>query len=290
MTPGLEISQFHVGDCYSNDQIFQSLGVSNAGGVRVALKESSTVRRMVVMTSASTLKQQVENPYHDRIEGDVLVYTGAGREGDQRLSGANLRLPQQETTPFPIYGFELIGSRRNKSIGPCRWRFLGLLEYIRHFQESQIDARGTSRLAWMFEFLIHRSPDSIPVDTDAEIAKSLRDRSRLDHSEVENAPRDEGPPASIEVPATKVSIAETDAIRSSLLSVTPLQFEHIVKDILIRSGFDRVVVTKYSQDGGIDVNAYPGSAMWPLGDLLIQAQAKRWLHTVGRSRGGRTKR
>jgi restriction endonuclease Mrr len=30
------------------------------------------------------------------------------------------------------------------------------------------------------------------------------------------------------------------------------------------------------------VNAYAGPGMWAIEDLLIQTQAKRWLHTVGR--------
>ncbi|MBC7821024.1 MAG: restriction endonuclease, partial [Planctomycetaceae bacterium] len=43
-----------------------------------------------------------------------------------------------------------------------------------------------------------------------------------------------------------------------------------------------VEVTRYSQDGGIDVNARPGLSVWPIRHLFVQVQAKRWLHTVGR--------
>jgi restriction endonuclease Mrr len=43
-----------------------------------------------------------------------------------------------------------------------------------------------------------------------------------------------------------------------------------------------VNVTRYSQDGGIDINARLDSRAWPLRHLLTQIQAKRWLHTVGR--------
>jgi restriction system protein len=56
----------------------------------------------------------------------------------------------------------------------------------------------------------------------------------------------------------------------------------LVHEVLLRTGFERVTVTKYRQDGGIDVNAYAGSQMWPLKNLLVQVQAKRWLHSVGR--------
>jgi restriction endonuclease Mrr len=43
-----------------------------------------------------------------------------------------------------------------------------------------------------------------------------------------------------------------------------------------------IEVTKFSQDGGIDINAKPNPNSWPIRQLLIQLQAKRWLHTVGR--------
>jgi hypothetical protein len=51
---------------------------------------------------------------------------------------------------------------------------------------------------------------------------------------------------------------------------------------LLAKGFHRATVTRFRQDGGIDVKAYAGPGMWAIKDLLIQTQAKRWLHTVGR--------
>jgi restriction endonuclease Mrr len=75
---------------------------------------------------------------------------------------------------------------------------------------------------------------------------------------------------------------EMERIRSQMLALPADRFEHLIKDVLVDSGFKDVHVTRYSQDGGIDVNAFAGQAMWPLRDLLVQIQAKRWLHTVGR--------
>lgn len=59
-------------------------------------------------------------------------------------------------------------------------------------------------------------------------------------------------------------------------------FEIFIARLLKASGFASVEVTRFSQDGGIDVNARPGSNLWPIQSLLVQVQAKRWLHTVGR--------
>ena len=112
---------FEIGSLYAMDYIQKRLEVGNAGGVRVRLEPNELVRRAVILTSSPSARQIKENPYHDRIEGDVLVYTGAGREGDQSLGGVNRRIPQQAVQSFPIYGFSLIGSRRDQKIGTRRW-------------------------------------------------------------------------------------------------------------------------------------------------------------------------
>jgi hypothetical protein len=102
---------FRVAECYSNDELHNALGVGNAGGVRSSVRADGETKWLVVMTSVPNARQAKENPYHDRIEGDILVYTGAGREGDQTLAGANKRIPPQLSVPFPIYGFIIVSSR-----------------------------------------------------------------------------------------------------------------------------------------------------------------------------------
>ena len=59
-------------------------------------------------------------------------------------------------------------------------------------------------------------------------------------------------------------------------------FEFFVRDLLVHCGFRDVCVTKFSSDGGIDVNARAGAHIWIFEDTLVQVQAKRWLHSVGR--------
>lgn len=256
--------------------------VGNAGGVRVSLDAAGSVRRAVVLTSVPSAKTVRENPYHDRIEGDVLVYTGAGREGDQSLAGVNRRLTQQLTGDFPIYGFILVGSRRDQSIGPKRWRFLGLLEYLRRYPETQVDTRGESRKAWVFELRIHTAPAHVPPESDALLSAELPDASRrLTQSSPDEQEIAPVTPALPEASAVHDPKAVEQA-RGRLLAVAPERFEHIVRELLSSSGFERATVTRFTQDGGIDVNAYASKSMWPLRDLLVQVQAKRWLHTVGR--------
>ena len=101
---------FQVGQLYSNEEIYSSLGVGNAGGIRIKSNPLGNVKRAVLFTSIPTPRQLLENPYKDRIEGDVLVYTGTGRSGDQAISGPNARLQQQAERGFPIYGFAQVSS------------------------------------------------------------------------------------------------------------------------------------------------------------------------------------
>jgi hypothetical protein len=140
------------------------------------------------MTSVPTARILSENPYHDRVEGNVLVYTAEGREGTQDISRMNKRLVEQLDRPFPIYGFLNIGSRRDRDLGNRRWEFLGLLQYLRHYKEAQIDSRGKPRDALVFEMQIHREPNLIPPEHDAIIsAKVLHHFLKSQKQDIEDA-------------------------------------------------------------------------------------------------------
>ena len=119
-----------------------------------------------------------ENPYRDRIEGDILLYTAPGREGDQQLAGRNKRLIKQYSNPVPFYGF--------MNTGHQTYRFLGLLELLRHYRESQADRRGMLRQVWLFEFRIHAQPDVVPVDHAGAISATLlSERAEIHYLSVE---------------------------------------------------------------------------------------------------------
>jgi restriction system protein len=62
----------------------------------------------------------------------------------------------------------------------------------------------------------------------------------------------------------------------------PRGFEFFIKNLLVHCGFSDVCVTRFSADGGIDVSARTGGRMWIFENTLVQVQAKRWLHSVGR--------
>ncbi len=265
-----------VGHLYSNDEIFNSLKVSNAGGIRVSL-QGNAVLRAVVMTSVQGIHGAGENPYHDRLEVGVLTYTAAGRLGQQTLAGVNNRLIEQKKFNFPIHGFVLIASRRDRSVGPKRWKYLGLLEYVRHYPDTQLDADGKVRKVWLFEFAIH-GPEIVPLSIDAAISSRILAASKLrastdsDDDEIVDGNGDR----------ETENIERIERVRGRLLALEPQNFELFIKDLLLHCGFSDVCVTRFSADGGVDVNARAGSRMWVFESTLVQVQAKRWLHSVGR--------
>ena len=272
-----QLSVFTVGELYTHEEVFKSLGVGNAGGVRAKVGKGGEIRRLVIMSSSPSAKILRENPYHDRIEGDVLVYTAAGLQGDQQFSGQNRRLLDQVSTPFPIYGFYNIGSRRNAALGRRRWKFVGLLQYLRHFREKQLDSRGISRDSVVFELLIHAEPAHFPVAHDFAVSTEVCSKPReTSDSEVQTCS------------ATGIRSRATAEFRGGrkhpqvAADAPATEVRTVVKLALESSGFESVKVTRYTADGGIDVNALAGSGLWPYTGGLLQVQAKRWLHTVGR--------
>jgi len=271
------IEALEVGQLYSNEEIFKSLKVSNAGGIRLSLRDKA-ILRAVIMTSVQNLHGSGENPYHDRLEGDILTYTAAGKLGQQTLAGVNSRLIEQKTFDFPIHGFVLIASRRDTSVGPKRWKYLGLLEYLRHYPDTQLDADGKVRKVWLFEFRIHHEQPVLPLAHDAATSGQVLMASR--QRMVSTSDDDEIVDESVS-PQTE-NVERIEQVRGKLLAMEPRSFEFFIKDLLVHCGFSDVCVTRFTADGGVDVNARTGGRIWIFENTLVQVQAKRWLHSVGR--------
>src|SRR3989338_821249 len=270
------IKEFVVGSLYSNEEIFKTLHVANAGGIRLSIKEG-VVFKVTIMTSVKDFNLREENPYHDRLENDILTYTAAGKLGEQTLAGINNRLIEQKESDFPIHGFVLVASRRDKTVGPKRWRYLGSLEYLKHYPDTQLDSNGKIRRVWIFEFKIHQSVSIIPIEMDRLISGKLLSESKRLHPDNSDNEIIE----SIDLDQVN-NFEEVEKIRSQLLVMEPRKFEFFIKDLLIHTGFTEVCVTKFSADGGVDVNARAGDRIWIFENSSIQVQAKRWLHSVGR--------
>jgi HJR/Mrr/RecB family endonuclease len=270
------IGELIVGQLYSNDDIFTALKVGNAGGIRLSIQQKA-VMRVVIMASVQDFHSTSENPYHDRLEGGILTYTAAGKIGEQTLAGTNRRVIEQKEFTFPIHGFVSVASRRDKSVGPKHWKYLGLLEYHRHYPDTQLDSHGKIRRVWIFEFEIHQNPQTVPLALDAIIARETLAKSR-NHS----ANSDDDTIVDAVDRKEADDLEQIEHVRSKLLAMEPRRFEFFVKELLLHCGFREVCVTKFSADGGVDVNAKAGVRMWIFENAAVQVQAKRWLHSVGR--------
>jgi HJR/Mrr/RecB family endonuclease len=268
------LQEFRVGELYTNDQIRFSLALENLGGIRPSVDSQKNLRHVAILTVAEEAgRNRSENPYSDRIEGDVLTYTAQGREGDQQLTGRNKRLLEQYAIPVPFFGFVNVGKQT--------YRFLGLLELLRHSQETQFDRRGSVRKVWLFEFRIHPQPELVPIAEAAAISAKIISESRqqnpLDELEREVTEL----PVEANAAATAPSPLQAESVRGQLMQISPQRFEHFIKALMEVNGFANVSVTPASGDGGIDVNAYVDEANDFFAGSHVQAQVKRWRHAVG---------
>lgn len=272
------IQEFIVGQYYSNYDIYKSLAIQNVGGIRPKIENGMT-KFIVLTTSAEEVNISfARNPYADRIEGNLLVYTAAGLAGDQTLSGVNKRIVEQYQRPFPIFGFINEGSQKGR-------RFLGLLELVRHYHETQVDGQRNLRKVWIFEFRIHQSPSMMPLGFADSISEQIIKESQLQNSNEERGEifiEETQDDVSKSTQEHKLDYISLESLRTKLLSVNPFAFEEMIKDTISRNGFHKVSVTRRSGDGGIDVNGYFDSTHFFATDVLVQFQAKRWKHSVGR--------
>jgi len=268
------LSEFVVGQQYTNDQISISLRVENLGGIRPSVDATKKIRHIAIVTKlAGSGQNLLENPYQDRIEENILVFTGQGKAGDQSLTGRNKRIIEQFNAPVPLYCFE--------SCGRQQYIFRGLLELLRHYYEMQVDSDRKLRKVLVFEFRIHPESTIVPIDMAAELTAAFLPENRFAISA--NEPEkvvvvSELEKSEISDPST----LEVETIRSRLFGINPYRFEHLLKKLVEKKGFRDVSLTPPSQDGGIDLNAYVSSNNYFFANTLVQFQAKRWRHSVGR--------
>jgi len=264
-------TKFEVGGHYTNDQIHYALEVSNLGGIRPKLNSQNNLDFVVLITSAEETKRAIRNPYADRIEGNVLTYTGAGLKGEQNIAGVNKRLLEQVDNPVPILGF--VKEAVNK------YKFVGFLFLLRHYEDYQLDSEGSMRKVWIFEFQIVPEVSVIKVsgfkDLFIPIFNRLKDEIIEDDTKIENEIDEAKLTAEIE------ELKNIEKLKTKLMTVDPYKFEVVVSNLITHVGFSNVRVTKKSGDEGVDVNAVLKNPVSI--DLRYLFQVKRWKHSVGRN-------
>lgn len=268
------LEEFVVGQHYTNDQISISLQVENLGGIRPSLDVNKRLKHIAIITKLEGgVKNIFENPYQDRIEEEILIFTGQGRSGDQKLTGRNKRIVEQLESPIPLFCFE--------SCGRQIYLFRGLLELLRYYYEIQVDSGKKLRKVLIFEFKIHSEIPLVSIDNSKYLTAEFISKNRQKpvnefELEVEYAKI----PESLQIKNPEL-LVEVETIRSHLLGLNPYRFEYLLKDLLEKTGFRDVSVTSPSQDGGIDLNAFVKEENVFFANTWVQLQAKRWRHSVG---------
>lgn len=267
------LEEFVVGQQYTNDQISLSLQVENLGGIRPALDEKKKLKHIAIITKLeNNPKNILENPYRDRIEENILIFTGQGKSGDQNLSGRNKRIPEQFEAPIPLFCFE--------SCGRQTYLFRGLLELLRYFYEIQIDSNKKLRKVLVFEFKIHPETPTIKINVAKILTADFMPKNKQ-NSPISQLEKEIQVSDIEELKFPDSELIEVENIRAKLLTVDPYKFEYLLKILLEKAGFYDVSVTPASQDGGIDLNAYVKESNVFFANTLVQVQAKRWRHSVG---------
>ena len=97
------------GNILSNQDLGILFGCGNSGGMRRAKKTNS----LIIISS------HVESIYEDRWDGDVLLYTGMGLNGDQSLDfNQNKTLSQSQVNGVQVFLFEQFKVNEYTYLGP----------------------------------------------------------------------------------------------------------------------------------------------------------------------------
>jgi 5-methylcytosine-specific restriction protein A len=134
----------------TNEEICSIFGCSLFSGMNRSLKTNT----LVLITN------RIKSFYQDRIDGDVIHYTGMGQSGNQDLNGAqNKTLNESNTNGVGVHLFEVIEQGKYIYVGPVK--LAGTT-----YQEHQLDNEGKDRLVWMFPLQLINSSRFIPVELD----------------------------------------------------------------------------------------------------------------------------
>lgn len=145
-------SPFFIGQVVSNAELTSKFEVGNMGGMRRSKKNGTLV----------IVSDHTKGLYDDKWYGDVLHYTGMGKNGDQVFKGnQNKTLAESNTNGVDIHLFEVIE--------PAKYIYQGIVKLCdQPYQETQKDESGQSRKVWMFPLKVVASDFAI-TETEFEI-------------------------------------------------------------------------------------------------------------------------
>jgi 5-methylcytosine-specific restriction protein A len=142
--PGLKI-----GEVITHDRLLDIFKCGNMGGMRRSQKTNTLV----------IISDHTKGLYEDKWVGDVLHYTGMGKNGDQSLTFAqNRTLAESNENGVDVHLFEVFKEKEYVYMGQVK-----LVE--KPYQEVQKGEDGVPRKVWIFPVKVIQESASIAVDS-----------------------------------------------------------------------------------------------------------------------------
>lgn len=128
------IDNLSIGQKLTNIELYEVFGCGNSGGMRRAKKTNS----LIIISS------HVASIYEDRWDGDILLYTGMGLNGDQSLEfNQNKTLNESLVNGIQVFLFEQFKVNE--------YNYLGPVELIQTpYAEQQPGQNGQLRTVYIF--------------------------------------------------------------------------------------------------------------------------------------------
>lgn len=130
------VQELEVGREYTNGEIVEILKVGNMGGMR----RSHTKNALVLIS----FQDGNDHLYEDYWKGDILYYTGQGKNGDQDFqSFQNKTLYESDTNGVTVYLFEMFSSGK--------YQYRGIVKLAGEpFMAEEVDDAGKMRKVCKF--------------------------------------------------------------------------------------------------------------------------------------------
>lgn len=142
--PGLKI-----GEVITNDRLIDIFKCGNMGGMRRSKKTNTLV----------IISDHTKGLYEDKWVGDVLHYTGMGKNGDQSLIFAqNRTLAESNENGVDVHLFEVFKEKEYVYMGQVK-----LIE--KPYQEVQKGEDGIPRKVWIFPLKVVQEGATLAVDS-----------------------------------------------------------------------------------------------------------------------------
>ena len=125
--------QLELGTELSNSELRDLFGCSLYSGMNRSLKTNTL----------ALVSNRIKSIYQDRIDGQIIHYTGMGQVGDQTLTSQNKTLNESNINNVDVHLFEVLTPQIYTYVGPVELA-------ANPYQETQEDSEGKDRKVWMF--------------------------------------------------------------------------------------------------------------------------------------------